>query len=198
MPHDVCCSFQDSLKSTRDRDSFFPLLISLFAYGRLAISKLRKWSDQQWLPSVNDEKIPPRMRVTIFLSPSRLTPGRPLRHASGISASTHFDSLALYHVLTRSHQLGLRTSLPHDSWGFISQSPRNASYEQKAKDLNQQGVDEALSEFDTAVAEDQEKQHRAPWHRQGAEEPPVRRQRSAGAMTKGTSNPIRWTSDMVY
>jgi hypothetical protein len=35
------------------------------------------------------------------------------------------------------------------------------------------------------VAEDQEKQQRAPWHRQGVDVAPVRRQRSAGAMTKG-------------
>ncbi|KAI1620343.1 hypothetical protein EDD37DRAFT_569603 [Exophiala viscosa] len=63
---------------------------------------------------------------------------------------------------------------------------RSISGEQKAKDLNQQGIDEALSDFDTAIAtEANEKQIRAPWHRQGAEEPPVRKQRSAGAMTKG-------------
>lgn len=62
---------------------------------------------------------------------------------------------------------------------------RNISYEQKAKALNQQGVDEALSDFDDVVAEEKDKQHRAPWHREGVDVPPVRRQRSAGAMTKG-------------
>jgi hypothetical protein len=52
--------------------------------------------------------------------------------------------------------------------------------------LNQQGIDEALADFDTAIAEEgKDKQQRAPWHRQGAQEPPVKRQRSAGAMTKG-------------
>ncbi len=67
---------------------------------------------------------------------------------------------------------------------LLNQS-RKISSEQKARDLNQQGVDEALSDFDSAVAEDKEKQVRTPWHRQGVDEPPVRKQRSAGAMTKG-------------
>jgi hypothetical protein len=62
---------------------------------------------------------------------------------------------------------------------------RFISHEQTARDLNQQGVDEALSDFDNAVEEEKDKQTRAPWHRQGADTPPVRRQRSAGAMTKG-------------
>lgn len=69
---------------------------------------------------------------------------------------------------------------------FVKHSQRCISGEQTAKDLNQQGIDEALSEFDDAVTEEgKDKQLRAPWHRQGAQEPPVRRQRSAGAMTKG-------------
>ena len=65
---------------------------------------------------------------------------------------------------------------------------RSISSQQKAKDLNQQGIDEQMSEFDDAIAEEREKQIRAPWQREGADTPPVKRQRSAGAMTKG-----RWT-----
>ena len=79
----------------------------------------------------------------------------------------------------------------------ISIQVREVSYEQKAKDLNQQGVDEALSEFDTAVAEDKEKQQRAPWHREGVDEAPVRKQRSAGAMTKGIPRLEALFSDTV-
>ncbi|KIW11532.1 hypothetical protein PV08_10833 [Exophiala spinifera] len=68
----------------------------------------------------------------------------------------------------------------------VKHPQRCISGEQTARDLNQQGIDEALSEFDSTVAEEgKDKQLRAPWHRQGAQEPPVRRQRSAGAMTKG-------------
>lgn len=62
---------------------------------------------------------------------------------------------------------------------------RSITYAQKAKDLNQQGIDAQMSEYDTAIADEKEKQTRAPWHREGADTPPVRRQRSAGAMTKG-------------
>lgn len=69
--------------------------------------------------------------------------------------------------------------------GSVTFGLRFISHEQAAKDLNQRGVDEALSDFDTAIGEEKEKQVRAPWHRQGADIPPVRRQRSAGAMTKG-------------
>lgn len=53
------------------------------------------------------------------------------------------------------------------------------------KQLNQQGVDEALSDFDEELAGHQEKQAQAPWHREGVDQPPVRRQRSASAMVKG-------------
>ena len=54
-----------------------------------------------------------------------------------------------------------------------------------ARDLNQKAGDEAISEFDEAIAEERDKQNKAPWHREGATEPPVNRLRSAGAMTKG-------------
>lgn len=69
--------------------------------------------------------------------------------------------------------------------GVVTFGARFVSHEQTAKDLNQRGVDEALSDFDTAIGQEKEKQIRTPWHRQGADTPPVRRQRSAGAMTKG-------------
>ncbi len=39
--------------------------------------------------------------------------------------------------------------------------------------------------FDDAIVQEKEKQTRAPWHREGSSIPPVARQRSAGAMTKG-------------
>lgn len=62
---------------------------------------------------------------------------------------------------------------------------RFASSTQKARDLNQQGIDEQESELDKAQSQERDKQTRTPWHREGADEPPVRRQRSAGAMAKG-------------
>lgn len=40
-------------------------------------------------------------------------------------------------------------------------------------------------QLDSAIGNAKELQSRTPWHRQGADDPPVRRLRSAGAMTKG-------------
>ena len=38
---------------------------------------------------------------------------------------------------------------------------------------------------------EKEKQRKAPWHREGSDIPPVARQRSAGAMVKGSRIPVR-------
>ena len=62
---------------------------------------------------------------------------------------------------------------------------RWTSAEAKARDLSQQSIDEELSEYDQQISEEKDKQAERPWHREGADQPPVRRQRSAGAMTKG-------------
>ncbi|MCJ1313371.1 hypothetical protein MMC25_007049 [Agyrium rufum] len=58
---------------------------------------------------------------------------------------------------------------------------------EKAKALNQKGLDDQEQEldYDKAIANDREKQIRTPWHREGSDKPPVRRQFSAGAMTRG-------------
>jgi hypothetical protein len=62
---------------------------------------------------------------------------------------------------------------------------RQSSSAQKAKDLNQQGIDKELSKFDDALQTEKEKQARTPWHREGTDQAPVARPRSASAMTKG-------------
>ncbi|KAL9027650.1 MAG: hypothetical protein Q9196_003857 [Gyalolechia fulgens] len=51
-----------------------------------------------------------------------------------------------------------------------------------AKDHPQEGNNGQESDF---IAQQKEKQSQAPWHREGSDTPPVARQRSAGAMTKG-------------
>jgi hypothetical protein len=61
-----------------------------------------------------------------------------------------------------------------------------SDYAQQAKDLNQQGLDEQESQLTDAIEQEKEKQVRAPWHREDTDKPPVARQRSAGAMTKGS------------
>ncbi len=126
---------------------------------------------------------------TPILSPLRRAATRPCSHAVSITSRVQPSFHSQYHVVSRSHKPGPKI---RGSVTLISLQSRSVSYEQKAKDLNQQGVDEALSEFDTAVAEDQEKQQRAPWHREGVDVAPVRRQRSAGAMTKGKHSCVLW------
>lgn len=61
----------------------------------------------------------------------------------------------------------------------------NSRASETAKSLNQEGIDKQLHEYDAKITEEKEKQRKAPWHREGSQEPPVRRPRSAGAMTKG-------------
>lgn len=46
-------------------------------------------------------------------------------------------------------------------------------------------MDNELSKFDDALEAENEKQARTPWHREGVDDAPVSRNRSAGAMTKG-------------
>jgi hypothetical protein len=62
---------------------------------------------------------------------------------------------------------------------------RYASAATTAQDLSQQAVDEELSEYEDGVAQQRNKQHKRPWHREGTDQPPINRLRSAGAMTKG-------------
>ncbi|KAL5118871.1 hypothetical protein ACEQ8H_003194 [Pleosporales sp. CAS-2024a] len=54
-----------------------------------------------------------------------------------------------------------------------------------AAELNNNITQEEKDHFAKRLEEDRGKQIRTPWHRQGSDVPPVARQRSAGAMTKG-------------
>lgn len=119
------------------------------------------------------------------LNPARLASLETTIQKLNLSAYGHLESRSYFHLVRPASRPDPCQRLSLGVIPRVPRSLRSISYEQKAKDLNQQGVDDALSDFDTAVAEDREKQHRAPWHRQGVEEPPVRKQRSAGAMTKG-------------
>ena len=55
-----------------------------------------------------------------------------------------------------------------------------------ASELNHNITQEEKDDFARKLQEDKGKQIRTPWHREGSDKPPVARQRSAGAMTKGT------------
>ncbi|KAL8828930.1 MAG: hypothetical protein Q9170_006389, partial [Blastenia crenularia] len=52
------------------------------------------------------------------------------------------------------------------------------------KDPHQANNDAQESDLNEAIAQQKEKQIKAPWHREGSNTPPVARQRSAGAMIK--------------
>lgn len=52
-------------------------------------------------------------------------------------------------------------------------------------ELNHNITQEEKDHFAKKLKEDKSKQIRTPWHREGSDVPPVARQRSAGAMTKG-------------
>lgn len=56
-----------------------------------------------------------------------------------------------------------------------------------ASELNNNITQEEKDDFARKLQEDKGKQIRTPWHREGSDVPPVARQRSAGAMTKGTA-----------
>lgn len=101
------------------------------------------------------------------------------------------------------------------SRGFASEEKpsgeqsKEDKYKAQAKELNKKGMElqeESRSENDCAegnekeslsssngylddeIGSAKEKQARTPWHREGPENPPVRKLRSAGAMTKGISS----------
>ncbi|KAK5265551.1 hypothetical protein LTR99_008687 [Exophiala xenobiotica] len=118
-----------------------------------------------------------------------INPARQLLQTRGlhqVSIRASLDPHGPSHSQTCSQLLKRPQPRPLSRTGLSRSTTRGISGEQKAKNLNQQGIDEALADFDTAIAEEgKDKQQRAPWHRQGAQEPPVKRQRSAGAMTKG-------------
>jgi hypothetical protein len=69
---------------------------------------------------------------------------------------------------------------------------RKEDFAARAKQLHQKSVDEHEDEFnpqiDDAIGKAKELQARTPWHREGTDKPPVKRMRSAGAMTKGLSS----------
>jgi hypothetical protein len=62
----------------------------------------------------------------------------------------------------------------------------NNSNARPASELNDNITQEEKDHFAKKLEEDKGKQIRTPWHREGSDVAPVARQRSAGAMTKGT------------
>ncbi|CAA9956570.1 hypothetical protein CFE70_000171 [Pyrenophora teres f. teres 0-1] len=109
----------------------------------------------------------PSTRCAPFFA--RNSPSILLRHG----ASSQLQSLA-------SRSRGLRTRT--DSVKYSDYSNSNA---RPASELNENITQEEKDHFAKKLQEDKGKQIRTPWHREGSDTPPVKRQRSAGAMTKG-------------
>ncbi|KAK3684693.1 hypothetical protein LTR37_020023 [Vermiconidia calcicola] len=68
---------------------------------------------------------------------------------------------------------------------FSATTSADNSYTQPAADVSQDITQVEQNHFDRVESESKEKQARSPWMREGSEKPPVARNRSAGAMTKG-------------
>ena len=126
------------------------------------------------------------------LSPSRNAFAVLTTRVSSLQRHTHHPAATLVQqcALQRSQTLN------HSSYrSFVTTTPLLAdkSHAQTAKELNQKGLDEHESGITDSISQEKEKQIRTPWHREGSNVPPVGRQRSAGAMTKGIPTPLlRW------
>jgi hypothetical protein len=125
---------------------------------------------------------------SIPVNPTRLGKIQPVLHAPKGLVLAQLNFRSPYHLACRDRASTRTKNVHFLRSSFLRFTKRCITHEQRAKELNQKGVDDALEDFDEAVAKDTEKQQKAPWHRQGVDEPPVRKQRSAGAMTKGGRN----------
>jgi calcium uniporter protein, mitochondrial len=66
---------------------------------------------------------------------------------------------------------------------------RRASSDALARDLHEKATAEEMEDINSEVEHHKQRQQERPWHREGVDQPPVHRQRSAGAMTKGDHYP---------
>lgn len=117
-----------------------------------------------------------------------------------ISSTCRIAQTARLHVLTqpaRHAWLRVESGTTCPVRGFAStarrrrRGDRDAANEydnsnaRPAKDLNDNITQEEKDHFAKKLREDKGKQIRTPWHREGSDVPPVHRQTSASAMTKG-------------
>ncbi|KAG9239509.1 hypothetical protein BJ875DRAFT_436508 [Amylocarpus encephaloides] len=91
---------------------------------------------------------------------------------------------------TRQHESQLRAvcQLPQNTRHFSTSRILHEEEDKKTSkkvDKSKGEEDEFNSQIDRAIGEEKEIQARTPWHREGVDKPPVRRQRIASAITKG-------------
>lgn len=107
-------------------------------------------------------------------------------------------TLSITPVATRSFSISLRsgsrvaqkqrTLAPARDSSILpiwQQQKRLSSSSLPVRNISQQDPEEELSEFQRDIEAEKEKQARTPWHREGVDQPPVSRPRSASAMTRG-------------
>jgi hypothetical protein len=99
----------------------------------------------------------------------------------GIGSERGFSTI---HASTTIGSHSLAPTLINQSFCY---KRHNTDFAKQARDLNQKALDDQESQLEDAIEQEKTKQVRAPWHREGTDQAPVKRQRSAGAMTKGLS-----------
>lgn len=105
-----------------------------------------------------------------------------------------FLSAGSFEALT-THSLKNSRSLSFEPCrGFTTTTTLSAGHKKAEAAATERSTDRGPvtheSNFENAILQEKEKQIRAPWHRDGSSIPPVMRQRSAGAMTKGIRFPL--------
>lgn len=106
------------------------------------------------------------------------------------SASTARVQTPIIHTFrSRPQCLSSTSATPTVRTFHVSVAGRKENYASQAKELNQKGLDDQEADYsnqlDDQIGKAKELQARTPWHREGSDKPPVKRMRSAGAMTKG-------------
>ena len=86
------------------------------------------------------------------------------------------------HLPLNGHEKRLVAPAPLQTWNrSLFTSTHHSFAENHIQEAKRPGQDD----LDMHAVQEKEKQVRTPWHREGSDVPPVGRQRSAGAMTKG-------------
>ena len=124
-------------------------------------------------------------KTTIIMSTPRMVGRVYIRTSNLISRPTN----PARWVTLAGRSSNLSSSIRVSELSFPARHPVRAysaavTAEETAKDLSQLSVDE-LASGEEEKRELKENQHKRPWHREGVDHAPVRRERSAGAMTKG-------------
>jgi hypothetical protein len=126
----------------------------------------------------------------------RITSLASLSRTLACPRTPHVSSLLLTRSTLYNRSQGFQLSLRHFSTsqnlGVTLPKPteRETSYESSnarpAIELDHNVTQEETDDYERKLSEQKNKQIRTPWQREGSDVPPVARQRSAGAMTKGS------------